>query len=168
MDALKYIQHYPAPVKQQVEELIASERLRDYLKRKYPVNHHIASDKALRTYVLELKNRYLKKTSALNQVGFDNHLHVVENALGVHKRQSRVQGAKLKRHQSIWISSQFKKAPSAFLEMIVVHELAHLKELEHNKAFYSLCEYMLPEYHQREFDMRLYLIQQAIDKNSIS
>ncbi|MNR54207.1 hypothetical protein D3C85_1743520 [compost metagenome] len=41
--------------------------------------------------------------------------------------------------------------------MIVVHELAHLKEHEHNKAFYKLCEYMLPDYHQLEFDLRLYL-----------
>jgi len=41
--------------------------------------------------------------------------------------------------------------------MIVVHELAHLKEKQHNKAFYKLCLYMEPEYHQLEFDMRLYL-----------
>jgi predicted metal-dependent hydrolase len=41
--------------------------------------------------------------------------------------------------------------------MIVVHELAHLKEAEHNKAFYKLCEYMLPGYHQLEFDLRVYL-----------
>jgi predicted metal-dependent hydrolase len=40
-----------------------------------------------------------------------------------------------------------------------VHELAHLKEKEHNKAFYRLCEHMLPAYHQLEFEMRLYLIQ---------
>jgi len=41
--------------------------------------------------------------------------------------------------------------------MIVVHELAHFKEKEHNKAFYKLCEYMQPNYHQVEFDLRLYL-----------
>jgi predicted metal-dependent hydrolase len=41
--------------------------------------------------------------------------------------------------------------------MIVVHELAHLKELDHNKAFYQLCTYMLPDYHQLEFDLRVYL-----------
>ena len=41
--------------------------------------------------------------------------------------------------------------------MIVVHELAHLKEQEHNKAFYQLCEHMLPGYRQLEFDTRLYL-----------
>jgi predicted metal-dependent hydrolase len=38
-----------------------------------------------------------------------------------------------------------------------VHELAHLKELEHDKAFYQLCTHMAPDYHQLEFDTRLYL-----------
>ena len=47
--------------------------------------------------------------------------------------------------------------PEAFLNMIVVHELAHLKEKQHNKAFYQLCQHMLPEYHQIEFDVRVYL-----------
>jgi predicted metal-dependent hydrolase len=42
--------------------------------------------------------------------------------------------------------------------MIVVHELAHLKEKEHNKAFYQLCCHMEPQYHQLEFDMRLWLL----------
>lgn len=41
--------------------------------------------------------------------------------------------------------------------MIVVHELAHLKEMDHNKAFYQLCEYMAPDYHRLELDLRLYL-----------
>jgi len=43
--------------------------------------------------------------------------------------------------------------------MIAVHELAHLKEREHNKAFYRLCLHRLKDYHQLELDMRLYLIQ---------
>jgi predicted metal-dependent hydrolase len=41
--------------------------------------------------------------------------------------------------------------------MIVVHELAHMKEREHDKAFYQLCAHMEPDYHQLEFDLRLYL-----------
>ena len=53
----------------------------------------------------------------------------------------------------------FKSVPEAFLEMIVVHELAHFKEKEHNKAFYKLCEHMQSNYHQVEFDLRLYLTQ---------
>ena len=44
-------------------------------------------------------------------------------------------------------------------ELIVVHELAHLKERDHDKAFYQLCLHMEPQYHQYEFDLRLYLTQ---------
>jgi hypothetical protein len=44
----------------------------------------------------------------------------------------------------------------------VVHELAHLKEREHNKPFYALCEHMLPGYHQVEFDTRLWLTWQQL------
>jgi predicted metal-dependent hydrolase len=38
-----------------------------------------------------------------------------------------------------------------------VHELAHLREKAHDKAFYQLCTHMEPDYHQYEFDLRLYL-----------
>ena len=53
----------------------------------------------------------------------------------------------------------FRDAPAPFLEMIVAHELAHLKEADHNKAFYQLCTHMSADYHQLEFDLRLYLTQ---------
>ncbi len=54
-------------------------------------------------------------------------------------------------------ASLFKEMPEAFLRLIVVHELAHLKEREHNKAFYQLCRHMEPEYAQLEFELRAYL-----------
>ena len=57
----------------------------------------------------------------------------------------------------IRVASLFKDTPAEFLRMIVVHELAHLKERAHDKAFYQLCTYMEPDYHQLEFDVRLYL-----------
>jgi predicted metal-dependent hydrolase len=61
------------------------------------------------------------------------------------------------------VSSVFKKAPIELLNMIVVHELAHIKEKQHDKAFYKLCIHMLSDYHQLEFDMRLYMIQNEIE-----
>jgi hypothetical protein len=36
-------------------------------------------------------------------------------------------------------------------------ELSHMKEREHDKAFYQLCRHMEPEYAQLEFDLRAYL-----------
>ena len=75
----------------------------------------------------------------------------------MHTYVSRVQGNKLKSKNEIKIGSVFKKAPQALLNMIVVHELAHLKEKEHDKAFYKLCQHMLPNYHQLELMTRIYL-----------
>ena len=33
-----------------------------------------------------------------------------------------------------------------------------IREKDHNKAFYKLCQYMQSDYHQVEFDMRLFLV----------
>jgi len=154
---LKYLKHYPKQTIEQVHRLIDSGGLKKYLLHKYPNPHAIKSDKALFNYAIDLKNEYIKKTAPLNKVIYDGKINVIHNALGTHHFISRVQGSKLKAKNEIRIASMFKSVPKEFLEMIVVHELAHFKEKEHNKAFYKLCEYMHPSYHQVEFDLRLYL-----------
>ena len=85
-------------------------------------------------------------------------LSIEHHALGLNTAISRVQGGKLKAKKEIRISSFFKETPAEFLRMIVVHELAHLKERDHDKAFYQLCQHMEPNYYQYEFDCRVYLL----------
>lgn len=162
MDSLKYISHYPESIKKQVQELIKENKLALHLKNKYPTAHTIKTDKALFTYANDIKNSSIKNAPTLSKVLYDGKINVIHNALGTHHIISRVQGSKLKSKNEIRISSIFKNAPLEFLEMIVVHELAHFKEREHGKAFYSLCLYMQPSYHQVEFDVRLYLTQMEI------
>jgi len=161
-DPLRYIASYAPELKAQVQAMIDKQSLDNYLKKKYPESHNITSDKSLRDFVMDLKNQYMKKSAPLSKIAFDGKIHVVNNALGLHSYVSRVQGGKIKSNNEIRIGSVFKKAPEAFLRMIVVHELAHLKEKDHGKAFYQLCQHMLPDYHQLEFDMRLYLAQLEI------
>ncbi|PSW19993.1 M48 family peptidase [Photobacterium sanctipauli] len=160
---LKYLQGYPATIIEQVEHLIANDKLKSYLLNKYPTAHNIQSEKALYQYVMELKNTYLKQSSPISKVAFDSKIHVVNHALGLHTFVSRAHGGKLKAKNEIRISSIFKQAPLPLLRMIAVHELAHVREKEHNKAFYKLCCHMEPNYHQLELDMRLLLTQ--IDKD---
>jgi predicted metal-dependent hydrolase len=157
MSVLRYFNAYPAATQAQVRELIENDRLGDYLQRRYPARHDIRSDKLLYDYTIELKQQYIRSSAALHKVVYQNKMDVLRNVLGLHTTISRVQGGKLKSKQEIRIASLFKDAPPEFLEMVVVHELAHLKESDHNKAFYQLCRYMLPDYHQIEFDLRLYL-----------
>ena len=154
---LKYLTHYPLQTREQVQKLIESKKLAKYLLKKYPKSHSMKNDKALFSYVMKIKNEYLKKSPPLSKTHYDGKINVIHNALGTHHFISRVQGSKLKAKNEIKIASMFKSVPEEFLEMIVVHELAHFKEKEHNKAFYKLCEYMQPSYHQVEFDLRLYL-----------
>ncbi|CAI8925875.1 M48 metallopeptidase family protein [Pseudomonas donghuensis] len=157
MTVLKYLQAYPPALQDQVRQLIASNRLGDYLQQRYPDKHAVQSDKALYAYTQALKQEHLRNAPNLDKVLFDNRLDLTHRALGLHTAVSRVQGGKLKAKKEIRIASLFKEAAPQFLKMIVVHELAHLKESDHNKAFYQLCEYMQPGYHQLEFDLRVYL-----------
>ncbi|MCO4798747.1 MAG: M48 family metallopeptidase [Colwelliaceae bacterium] len=159
MNPLKYLTSYSPELLNQVKTLLNDDKLGHFLRQKYPKSHSITNDKMLRAYVYDLKNTYLKKSSPLSKVIYDKNIHVVNNALGLHSFVSRVQGSKLKSKNEIRISDIFKTAPEDFLKMIVVHELAHLREKSHDKAFYKLCEHMLPNYHQLEFEMRLYLTQ---------
>ena len=154
---LKYLSGYSPQVLSQVEDLIDSNRLADYLLKKYPEPHRISTSKALYQYVQEIKGRHLRKSAPLSKVIYDDKIDVIHNALGLHTHISRVQGSKLKAKKEIRVSTQFKGGPEAFLRMIVVHELAHIREKDHNKAFYNLCLHMEPDYHQLEFDLRLYL-----------
>jgi predicted metal-dependent hydrolase len=154
---LKYIAHYPPSVQEQVRDLLEGERLGELLRKKYPNAHEVRSDKALYGYVADLKGEYLRSSEPLNKVAYDNTLHVIRNALGTHTTVARVQGGKLKAKREIRVASLFREGPPEFLRMIVVHELAHFRERDHDKAFYALCTWMEPEYHQYEFDLRLYL-----------
>ena len=159
MPPLKYLQGYPSSLIIQIQQLIDDDKLKDVLLQRYPTTHAVKTDSALYDYVVEIKNTYLKKSAPISKVAYDNKIHVINHALGLHTFISRKQRNKLKSKHEIRVASVFKNAPLDFLRMIVVHELAHLKEKEHNKAFYQLCCHMEPRYHQLEFDMRLYLTQ---------
>ncbi|MDP2824771.1 MAG: DUF45 domain-containing protein [Sulfuritalea sp.] len=127
------------------------------LLRKYPQAHAVRSDSALHDCVQAIKGEYLRNAGQVSKVAFDARLHVIRNALGTHTSIARVQGRKLKAKREIRIATMFKEMPIEFLRMIVVHELAHIREREHDKAFYQLCRHMEPGYHQMEFDLRAYL-----------
>lgn len=156
---LPYLQTYPAHLKAQVAGLLAqSDGVARWLVQRHGTQtHQLRSDKALHAYVDGLKVRHMRNAGMLHSVGYDNKIHVVRNALGLHTRKALVQGGRLKARHEIRIAAMFRHVPEAFLKMIVVHELAHLREADHDKDFYALCTYMEPSYHQLEFEVRVYL-----------
>ncbi len=161
---LRYLNGYPPELLARVRELIAAGRLGETVAQRHPEPHDVRTERALYDYVSELKARHMKGAPPLAKVCWDPQLHIVRNALGTHSTISRVQGARLKAKREIRIAALFRQAPADFLRMIVIHELAHLKEREHDKAFYALCLHMEPRYHQLEFDVRLWLTAQELAK----
>lgn len=159
---LRYLTGYPPHLLEQVQRLIDEGKLAESLARRYPDRHEIKSDAALYEYVMDLKARYMRNADQISKVAYDNKLKVITQALGTHTAVSRVQGGKLKAKREIRVASLFRDVAPEFLRMIVVHELAHLKEKAHDKAFYQLCTHMEPSYHQYEFDLRLYLVAQDL------
>lgn len=168
MSDLPYLAGYPQSTLDSVRRLIAENRLAAHLAKRYPARHEVQSDSALHEYVSALKSEYLKSAPPLHRVSYEGGMDVVRNALGLHLRTTRVQGAKLKAKREIRIAALFREAPPEFLEMIAVHELAHIRESDHDKAFYRLCEHMLPDYHQREFDTRLWLTSRRLAARDVA
>ena len=103
---------------------------------------------------LRLKIAIWRKTPPISKVIYDGKIHLINNALGLHSYVAKNHGGKIKSKNEIRIASVFRNAPEPLLRMLVVHELAHIKEKDHDKAFYQLCCHMEPEYHQLELDAR--------------
>jgi UTP pyrophosphatase len=160
--SLKYLQGYAPDLLTRVQGLIDAGRLMAYVEQRHPERHTVRSERALYEHVCEMKARFIKSAPPIAKVSWDPKLHIVKNALGTHTAISRVQGGQLKAKREIRIALLFKEAPADFLRMIVVHELAHLKEPAHDKAFYALCCHMEPDYHTLEFDLRLWLTAQDL------
>jgi predicted metal-dependent hydrolase len=164
MQTLKYLAGYPEPLQAQVRALIDGDRLGPLLATKYTGTHAVRNDRQLYDYVQDLKSRHLRSSVPLGKVFYDGKLQVLRQALGTHTAISRAHGGQLKASREIRIASVFRDAPAAFLQMIVVHELAHLRQPEHDKAFYMLCTNMAPDYHQLELDLRLWLTQREMGR----
>ena len=92
MSNLTYLQGYPEQLLSQVRTLINEQRLGDVLAKRYPGTHDYATDKALWQYTQDLKNQFLRNAPPINKVMYDNKIHVLKNALGLHTAVSRVQG----------------------------------------------------------------------------
>ena len=157
MQPLPYLTGYDAEIISQVRDLSEDGKLGAWLLERYAETHQYRNEKALYGYAVELKNRYMRQAPALWKVVYDPKLHAVHNALGIHRKTSRIHGSRLSTRNEIRVATVFRKAPLPFLDMILIHELAHFKETEHNRAFYQLCRHMAADYDQLELDARLYL-----------
>lgn len=165
MNYLQYFQHYPPSLQAQIEALLEPSKLANYFKNKYPQGHQLQHTQALYDYCHVYKNKYLKNVPRLHKVHYAKGRDLMTGTLGHHSQTRKQHGGKVKTRYEIVLSQLVKHAPEAVLRALVVHELAHFKELDHNKAFYQLCCHMEPDYHQLELDLRLFIVLDKLGSN---
>ncbi|MDA3852405.1 MAG: DUF45 domain-containing protein [Spirochaetaceae bacterium] len=155
---LSFLESCSEKVQNKIGRIIEEGELEAYLKDLYPENNNISTDKALFTYAQVIRKKYMKKAPPAHKVVFDESDDHVYNALGDNINDLILSDNGHKIKNVIRISSVYKSAPAELFHMVLVHELAHLKERDHSKSFYRLCQHMDDDYDQHEFDLRLFLI----------
>jgi predicted metal-dependent hydrolase len=110
------------------------------------------SDKALNMlsgfYRDELK---LKIPGVLSR--YEKRMGVKVMEFGVKKMKTRWGSCNI-RDKRIWLNLELAMRDPAILEYIVVHEMVHLLERLHNKRFYGFMDQFLPEWKEREKQLR--------------
>ena len=77
-----------------------------------------------------------------------------------HFYQEKINTIRLKRNQSNWgscssnrnlnFSTRLLFAPSDVIDYVIVHELAHLKEMNHSPKFWNIVAGVMPDYKKKE------------------
>ena len=76
---------------------------------------------------------------------WETKMNVLVNEFGVKKMKTRWGTCNLKAKR-IWLNLELAKKPAQCLEFIVVHEMVHLLERNHNDRFISLLDKFMPEW----------------------
>jgi predicted metal-dependent hydrolase len=88
----------------------------------------------------------LKETVPLLIEKWEKKMHVKVNEFGIKKMKTKW-GTCNREAKRIWLNLELVKKPAECLEYIVVHEMVHLKERNHNDRFISLINELMPKWH---------------------
>ena len=93
---------------------------------------------------------------------FRQKLNDFAGQMNVHFNMVRIKNVK-----TIWGSCSSKKnlnfnfklffLPEALIDYVFVHELAHLKHMNHSKVFWSEVEKQIPDYKKRREELKRYI-----------
>ena len=96
----------------------------------------------------------------------DEILHLIDAKIDKYNRHYRFDffGIRIKKMKSRWGSCSSKKnlnfnikiiaLPDRLIDYIVVHELCHLREMNHSARFWSLVAKTIPDYKNRKIELK--------------
>lgn len=97
------------------------------------------------------KKAYIRKAKAI----LPGKLEYWSKRMGLYPTQIRITGAKTRfgscsSQGHICFSWRLMQYPDPAIDYVVVHELAHLRHMNHSKEFYALVERYLPDWRARK------------------
>ncbi len=84
---------------------------------------------------------------------WEKAMSVRVNARGVRKMKTLWGSCNIRTHR-IWLNLELARMSEKCIEAILVHEMVHLKERLHNRRFYSLMDRYLPDWKEREKELK--------------
>lgn len=112
-------------------------------------------DKLKRERYKELSDEEIKKLKKLAKEYFEEKCAYYASVMGLKYSRISITGAKgrfgsCSSKKSICFSYRLMFYPEAAREYVVVHELAHLLEMNHSERFYRIVEKYMPDYKKRK------------------
>lgn len=84
---------------------------------------------------------------------WEKKLSVKVQARGVRKMKTLWGSCNVRTHR-IWLNLELARMSDACVEAILVHEMVHLKERLHNQRFYSFMDRFMPDWKEREKELK--------------
>jgi hypothetical protein len=107
-----------------------------------------------KTFIEKFYRQQLLQKSLEIIAKFELVIKVKVNQFGVKKMRTRYGSCNVRKAR-IWLSLDMAKRSSKLIELIIVHEMAHLIEANHSKKFYNLMDKFLPDWRNRDKILRL-------------
>ncbi len=121
----------------------------DWVKRKLEIN-----EKRM-TPLGELSDEEIKelKRKALEYIPsrvdyFAKIMDVMPSNVSINQAKTRFGSCSSKKRLNF--SCNVMRYPNEAIDYVIVHELAHIKELNHSKRFWSIVEGVMPDYKERQ------------------
>lgn len=132
---------------------LKAEAIEEFLQKKSQwIERHVAERKARerKEYTAE-EIKQLKEKAAAYLPG---RVALYGGRMGLSPTGIKITGARKRfgscsGKNSLCFSCFLMEYPPEFIDYVVVHELAHIREKNHSKSFYSLVESYLPDYRER-------------------
>lgn len=85
-----------------------------------------------------------------NRVQYFNQMYFQEDIVGIRLKNNQTNWGSCSSKRNINLSSRLLFAPLEVLDYVIVHELAHLKEMNHSPRFWKIVSDVMPDYKEKE------------------